>query len=630
MKKRLFPLLLALVMILGMTPGALAIAPEEVPNSDTYLRTHYSDDFYVELKIDGDTLYVSGQLDVPELKEVRVYGILYHSIEFDDSGNIIDYEEREADGNSIRIDVSAGIFFSASMPIQLQPDEPMELILVSYETPRSGASPYPYVSHTITEDLLIEHGEQGFRFRGLLAQDSNLRMEEEWINPADYLSDKIPDTVHAMSDEIVGAETDDYKKVRLLHDWVADNIYYDHDAFENDTATATDPAGVLETRRTVCGGYANLLRALIQAQGIPVMYDICIVGGFPGHTVWETHAYIEAFVDGRWVRMDATWDSGNEYQNGEYTEGESNRRYFDISPELLAMDHVLLSRGGKVRLAVNGTVVPTDFKSPDYNFFFDYSRNTFCTLKVSGMEELHEYIEEIGYQGDIYIKDGKAYDEDWNLLMAVDHQTTFPKLDYADFSVVNNNTTDKQNRPSDWALEECSLALHYELIPYALQKNYQSPISREDFCHAIVNMLMIREGVASVDELLAKHGLTMESGIFTDTDDKDIRAANLLGIVNGVGGGLFQPERNISRQEAAAMLMRTAKVMGITSGSAKEFSDTDSLQNWAKEGIDFISGLISQDGKAVMGGTGGDMFSPLNDYTTEQSVLTVYRLFRCK
>jgi hypothetical protein len=162
-----------------------------------------------------------------------------------------------------------------------------------------------------------------------------------------------------------------------------------------------------------------------------------------------------------------------------------------------------------------------------------------------------------------------------------------------------------------------------------LQKNYQSPITRGEFCHAVINMLMVREGAGSIDELLAGHGLAMQSGIFTDTENRDILAANLLGIVNGVGNGLFQPERSISRQEAAAMLMRAARVMGVTAGSAREFSDTDGLQNWAKEGIDFVSGLVSRDGRAVMGGTGADAFSPLNDYTTEQSILTIYRLFRC-
>ena len=214
--------------------------------------------------------------------------------------------------------------------------------------------------------------------------------------------------------------------------------------------------------------------------------------------------------------------------------------------------------------------------------------------------------------------------------MPLVYEEKFNKLNYADFSIVNKNTVAEQTRPSDWALDECFLALRNELIPYAMQKNYQSPISRENFCHAIVNMLMVREKADSVEALLAKHGLTMQSGIFTDTEDKDIRAANLLGIVNGYGNGLFRPEQNISRQEAAAMLMRAAKVMGVSSGSAKQFTDTGSLQAWATDGINFVSGLVSQDGKAVMGGTGADKFSPLSDYTTEQSILTVYRLFRCK
>jgi hypothetical protein len=141
MKKRLSTLLLALILAVGLTPSAPAAAPEEEHDPETYLRTHYSDDFYVELKIDGDVLYVSGQLDVPELKEIAVYGILYHYVEFDGKGNMIDFEERDEDGSAVKIPAEAGVPFSVSLPILLNPDEPLERILVMYETPRAGASP---------------------------------------------------------------------------------------------------------------------------------------------------------------------------------------------------------------------------------------------------------------------------------------------------------------------------------------------------------------------------------------------------------------------------------------------------------------------------------------------------------
>ncbi len=78
------------------------------------------------------------------------------------------------------------------------------------------------------------------------------------------------------------------------------------------------------------------------------------------------------------------------------------------------------------------------------------------------------------------------------------------------------------------------------------------------------------------------------------------------------------------------MLMRAAGVMGLTSGEGKAFSDTDGLPAWAQEGIAFVSGLTAPDGKAVMGGTGGDRFSPGGDYTVEQAILTVCRLFLCQ
>ena len=74
-----------------------------------------------------------------------------------------------------------------------------------------------------------------------------------------------------------------------------------------------------------------------------------------------------------------------------------------------------------------------------------------------------------------------------------------------------------------------------------------------------------------------------------------IGAANSSGIVNGVGSGKFNPEGTITRQEAAAMVARAAKLCGLDTemdaGATKDvlaqFGDYRSVANWAKESLAF-------------------------------------------
>lgn len=74
-----------------------------------------------------------------------------------------------------------------------------------------------------------------------------------------------------------------------------------------------------------------------------------------------------------------------------------------------------------------------------------------------------------------------------------------------------------------------------------------------------------------------------------------IGTANSSGIVNGVGNGKFDPDGTISRQEAAAMVTRAAKLCGLDTAmdaaSVKDmlaqFGDYRSVASWAKESMAF-------------------------------------------
>ena len=69
-----------------------------------------------------------------------------------------------------------------------------------------------------------------------------------------------------------------------------------------------------------------------------------------------------------------------------------------------------------------------------------------------------------------------------------------------------------------------------------------------------------------------------------------IGAANSAGIVNGVGGGKFNPGGTITRQEAAAMVVRAAKLCGLDTAMTEQeishemvqFGDYRAVSSWAR------------------------------------------------
>ncbi len=640
MKRKLLSLLLALVLALSLRPAALAAEPEDAGFSGTFLRTSYSERNYLELRIEGGMLHVSGVLTVPGLTAVSVAADITE-LGQDGDGEYI----ATVDSDSALVPASEGKPFSAAVPLRASGTQ-YELISVDYEAAAVGHTGHSCCARAVyCFGIPIVCTAEGYRFPRLATLDNTLALEAAWLNPADYLDGEIPEAVGALSREIAGGETDDYEKVRLLYEWTAQNIAYDYDLLYADIEEQHEgckPETVLENRRSICSGFANLLTALIRAQGIPALSCTCLSGE---RSLSQTHAYTEAFAGGRWVLMDATWDSVGIWEDGQlqpdkltqtdFDTGETLRSpqsyyYFDITPEALSLGHMPLRRGAAA-LAVEVSVEEADSLS---DLSYDFLSDSFFRYELSGsMQEFFSYLDEIGYQGDVFIRNGNAYSDphdDGALLMADVFVERNVPLEERLFSVENRNSPADGTAPSAWALPECSQALRLELIPWTLQGSYQSPVSREDFCHAAVRCLMVFEGVSDVTALLARHGLAPQSGLFSDTDDPDVCAAYLLGIVNGVGDGLFQPERGIYRSEAAALLMRTAKVMGIVpDGEPGAFTDTEGLPAWAQEGVVFVSALISAEGRAVMGGTGEGQFSPRAGFTTEQTIITCLRLLRC-
>ena len=108
---------------------------------------------------------------------------------------------------------------------------------------------------------------------------------------------------------------------------------------------------MLDNRRTVCRGYSKLAVTLLRAIDIPAIDVECFALGESSDGDWNdnnnltaeaNHVITFALASNRWIIMDPTWDSVNEYRHGEYiekTEGGARHNYFDATLAFFSYTH---------------------------------------------------------------------------------------------------------------------------------------------------------------------------------------------------------------------------------------------------------------------------------------------------
>ena len=211
-------------------------------------------------------------------------------------------------------------------------------------------------------EVHAEKTQDSWKFSRSPVYEANVRFAQDEGSSAEALAYYLRPSRHIQSDDteiretaerIVSSFTEPYEKTLAIHDWVSDSIFYDYDEFHGLAKGDSSALGTLHARRSVCEGYANLTCALLRAAGIPAKvvsgYALGVSGGteFPSSILAGTgesnHAWNEAFINGRWIILDTTWDSGNKYEHRKITErlGCKSHRYFDISREFLAQNHAV-------------------------------------------------------------------------------------------------------------------------------------------------------------------------------------------------------------------------------------------------------------------------------------------------
>ncbi|ODU56439.1 MAG: hypothetical protein ABT01_03880 [Clostridium sp. SCN 57-10] len=179
----------------------------------------------------------------------------------------------------------------------------------------------------------------------------------------------------------------------------------------------------------------------------------------------------------------------------------------------------------------------------------------------------------------------------------------------------------RQQPTSLWSRESIARGISMRYIPQDLQSGYQNPVTREEYCRAIMAMLRAVT-LKGNRELVSHFGAANAYGGFTDVtrNQDDIFAANTLGIVSGVGGGRFDPAGIVNRAQAATMLSNALRIMKVPVPEiAVRYDDHASIPIWAEQGVQaaYATGLMTGS---------GNVFDPLGRLTREQCFAVVYRL----
>ena len=169
---------------------------------------------------------------------------------------------------------------------------------------------------------------------------------------------------------------------------------------------------------------------------------------------------------------------------------------------------------------------------------------------------------------------------------------------------------------SEWAREGILSAFAKGFIPADFFEDFRSSITRADCCRIAVRFLEYQYG-QTIDDILDSKGLKRDAGVFTDTKDPDLLAAHALGIASGIGGGLFSPEDEFTREQVAVTIRNVCAALGMDVGAhaASGFTDIGDAAPWAVDSIDFVSEY------EIMSGF-NDHFYPTGMLTREQCILS--------
>ena len=132
---------------------------------------------------------------------------------------------------------------------------------------------------------------------------------------------------------------------RFFYYWITDNIQYDdnllHEFNEgritlSEYSKRQDEFAVYDNRKGICSGYSALYQWFMADVGVKSEIVSGYIRDERNHFIdLESdefrHAWNAILINGKWMLVDTTWGTSNQYETSEY--------YFNMNPELAILTH---------------------------------------------------------------------------------------------------------------------------------------------------------------------------------------------------------------------------------------------------------------------------------------------------
>lgn len=234
-----------------------------------------------------------------------------------------------------------------------------------------------------------------------------------------------------------------------------------------------------------------------------------------------------------------------------------------------------------------GVNIPSEDDRPSYSITF---------LSENGQEAIYVLAQGIKVQR----LDGLTYKSSQEEQLTATIEQTF--------SLITNDY-------APWAFDYIARAKDLGLIEGLPSLSCSAPITREAFGVLIYNLLDNHSDITWPKA---------SSKVFRDTENEKLLSLCISGIVTGYGGYSYAPDKTLTREEAAVILMRAyAKLCPSSAPSVQcEYQDADAISDWAKESVAGAYAL------GIMTGVGNGAFAPKSECTFEEAIAAIVKLYR--
>ena len=173
---------------------------------------------------------------------------------------------------------------------------------------------------------------------------------------------------------------------------------------------------------------------------------------------------------------------------------------------------------------------------------------------------------------------------------------------------------------SEWAMGDYTQASAAGLLPQSIvSSDLNGNITREEFCELVMNLY----------SKMTHATITVpENSPFKDTNNTAVKMAYKSGIIAGTSEDTFHPNKPITRQEMAKMLIETMNVADKPlkyvyddHSALDQFPDSGDISSWAKT---YMTMMVSN---RLMNGLDDGTLSPLGNATRQQAIVSVNRSY---